>query len=195
MVQRKEEIMQAAEILFAEKGYHETSIVDLCQASGVAEGTVFYHFRSKEGLFVHVLERIVHEIIRSMGEFFETNESSNGLQQLESVIAYYLGLSGNLGARYRLLHRFDIYELARVNSRCRQLLEELYTFLLDMFERPLVRGVEDGSVRSLSATKTSFILFSLVDGMTRLQTYDLYEVGPLYHDVLTACRYMVQNND
>ena len=37
--------------LFAEKGYDATSVDDITQAVGVAKGTLYYHFSSKEEIF------------------------------------------------------------------------------------------------------------------------------------------------
>ena len=53
---RKEVILQAASRLFSDKGFNETSISDISEITKVAEGTIFYHYKSKEGLFLAILE-------------------------------------------------------------------------------------------------------------------------------------------
>ncbi|MFC4077777.1 TetR/AcrR family transcriptional regulator [Salinithrix halophila] len=53
---KENKIIQAARQLFAEKGYKDTSMADIVKASNSSKGNVYYHFKSKEDLFLHVIE-------------------------------------------------------------------------------------------------------------------------------------------
>jgi AcrR family transcriptional regulator len=48
--ERKAELIDAAERLFLEKGYDSTAVGDIVKAVGVAQGTFYYHFKSKEDI-------------------------------------------------------------------------------------------------------------------------------------------------
>ncbi len=50
-------ILQAAEEVLAEKGYHETSMDEIAARVGVAKGTVYLHFPSKEDLVFALFEQ------------------------------------------------------------------------------------------------------------------------------------------
>ncbi|OZB96651.1 TetR/AcrR family transcriptional regulator [Paenibacillus sp. XY044] len=54
--QTKRKIAEAARALFVQKGYKATSIEDIVAATGSSKGNIYYHFKSKEGLFLHLLE-------------------------------------------------------------------------------------------------------------------------------------------
>lgn len=54
---RKKEILDAATTLFAEKGYDNTSTSDLLEAVGIAKGTLYHHFKSKEAIMDALIER------------------------------------------------------------------------------------------------------------------------------------------
>src|SRR5881275_1939028 len=54
MSARRSELTRAAARLFAEKGYHGTSIGDLAEAMGVQKGSLYAHIRSKEDLLWEV---------------------------------------------------------------------------------------------------------------------------------------------
>lgn len=191
---RKERIISVATVLFAERGYRETSMAELCKETEVAEGTIFYHFKNKEELFLEILRRITDEIISSFREFLASDPSETALDRIEAIVAFYLHLAGSLGTKFLLLHRHFSYELAQVNEVCQRHLEGLHTFILEMFERPLQQGQDDGSIRPLSTKKTAFILFMLVDGVIRLQTYNLYNSEVLYSELRSACRHMLVNH-
>ena len=53
---RREQILQAALICFGEKGYHASTMDDLVRASGLSKGSLYWHFRSKEEVFLAVFD-------------------------------------------------------------------------------------------------------------------------------------------
>ncbi len=103
--ERKNEILDAAEELFAAKGYEETSTGDILDRVGIARGTLYYHFRSKEEILDALIERmgrtliaragqaaedkrvpVVERIIRTIASLnLEQGESSIGHEVLEQV--------------------------------------------------------------------------------------------------------------
>ena len=56
--ERKNEILDAAEDLFVTKGYDGTSTGDILDKVGIARGTLYYHFKSKEDILDALTERI-----------------------------------------------------------------------------------------------------------------------------------------
>lgn len=59
-------ILQAAQRLFAHKGYNGTTTRDLAQAAGVAEGTLFRHFDNKKAILVEVATQGWVEILTDL---------------------------------------------------------------------------------------------------------------------------------
>jgi len=54
--QTKKRVADAARSLFAQKGYKATSIEDIVEATRSSKGNIYYHFKSKEGLFLYLVE-------------------------------------------------------------------------------------------------------------------------------------------
>jgi AcrR family transcriptional regulator len=50
-LERKQQLLDAAATLFAERGYAETRIVDICREAGVAKGLFYWYFETKEQVF------------------------------------------------------------------------------------------------------------------------------------------------
>ncbi|MBD3005481.1 MULTISPECIES: TetR/AcrR family transcriptional regulator [unclassified Streptomyces] len=50
-------ILDAAEELFAEKGFDKTSFVDIAARSGISRGSIPWHFKNKDGLLLAVVDR------------------------------------------------------------------------------------------------------------------------------------------
>ena len=59
--QTKERIAAQAKELFVQKGYAATSIDDLCKATGSSKGSIYYHFKSKDHLFLYLVEQGILE--------------------------------------------------------------------------------------------------------------------------------------
>ena len=55
--ERREQLIETALHVFAEKGWHATSIPDLAKAAGIAQGLLYHYFRNKEELLLVVIER------------------------------------------------------------------------------------------------------------------------------------------
>jgi TetR/AcrR family fatty acid metabolism transcriptional regulator len=55
---KREQILEAARAVFAEKGFHRATIKDIASAAGVADGTVYNHFENKDALIFGLLDQL-----------------------------------------------------------------------------------------------------------------------------------------
>lgn len=53
--ERKQQLVDAAVVLFAERGYAATRIADICERAGVAKGLFYWYFPTKDDLFVELV--------------------------------------------------------------------------------------------------------------------------------------------
>ena len=63
---RKREILDVAEELFTVKGYDNTSTTDILERVGIARGTLYYHFKSKEEILDALIDRIIQGMIQNI---------------------------------------------------------------------------------------------------------------------------------
>lgn len=61
--ERRNEILDVAERLFCTNGYDQTSTNDILKEIGIARGTLYYHFKSKEDILDSMIERMTSEVI------------------------------------------------------------------------------------------------------------------------------------
>lgn len=55
---RRAQILDAAAQVFAERGFHRTTVRDVAKAAGIADGTMYYHFENKTALLLGILDRL-----------------------------------------------------------------------------------------------------------------------------------------
>ena len=61
---RRQQLMDRAAILFAERGYHPTAVAEIVESLGVGKGVFYWYFSSKEELLVEILRSSHHELRR-----------------------------------------------------------------------------------------------------------------------------------
>ena len=61
---RKNQILDAAAIVFAQKGFHPTTTKDIAKQAGISEGTIYNYFESKTALLLGIFERMKATIIQ-----------------------------------------------------------------------------------------------------------------------------------
>jgi len=182
-----------ATILFASKGFTSASMTEVAKMADIAGATIFYHYKTKEDLFVSVLENVKTGILQAFSLYFQEEKFISGLEMLLGAVAFHLHLAAIKKEWFLLLHRHYTYELAVVNPLCRSHLEDIYTCLVDIYEKALGLGQNDGSIGELSARKTALIILAMVDGILQLERNNLYNAGLLYSELLESCRRMVEN--
>ncbi|WP_166241361.1 TetR/AcrR family transcriptional regulator [Paenibacillus turpanensis] len=101
--ERKNEILDAAQLLYGTKGYQQTSVSDIVKQIGVAQGTFYYYFKSKEEAADALIERHLHAILGPMKEIV-MSDSRTGLQKLASLLLHELDEENGHSDVFQYLH-------------------------------------------------------------------------------------------
>ena len=93
--ERKNEILDVAERLFCSKGFDNTSTNDILNEIGIARGTLYYHFKSKEDILDAMIERLTNQIVAKAARI-ALDESLPVLERLTRTILS-LNVNNELG--------------------------------------------------------------------------------------------------
>ncbi len=153
---RKEEIIRAAANLFSQKSYHDVTMDDIAEKVGVAKGTIYLYFDSKEKLYLEIMEETYEEIESILEK--ETAKSDPAPMKLKKVLGlifkFYLQ---NLDV-LRILSR-DETHLIREHY---ELTEHWRLRRIKLYEKILEKGINEGSFRPSNTELTALIIFGLV---------------------------------
>ena len=83
----RDEILKAAMHLFANRGFHETSMSEVAREAHVSKALIFWHFKTKEELFVAVLNRLLEPYFI---DFAEEAGVLNERAQIKKLVEFYL---------------------------------------------------------------------------------------------------------
>lgn len=98
---RKNEILDAAEELFAVKGFDGTSTNDILEKTGIARGTLYYHFKSKED----ILDGVINRMIDQMTEKASKIVNDKKIPVLERLTAAILAFNSNTELGYEVMEQ------------------------------------------------------------------------------------------
>lgn len=68
-VETREKLLESAKELFSKKGYYETKISDIVEKSGVAQGTFYIYFKSKEEIFLELVKSLHEDLIKKLEKY------------------------------------------------------------------------------------------------------------------------------
>src|SRR5437016_7071715 len=120
---KRARIVEAATQHFAEHGYHDARVGDIAAALGIAKGSIFQHFGSKDGLFFEVYKKAVRSFSRYLDAPAEVRERGffevvrYWLERTEHLIRedwipYRVSLLGNYGTDLALKREINRFLLA-----------------------------------------------------------------------------------
>src|SRR5213596_2511927 len=94
---KKDAILRAAIDVFAERGYFNAQVADVARAAGVAAGTVYLYFKSKDDLLVSIFDRSMREgLTHSRAEVADLRDPRERLLRLARGHLARLGQDRNL---------------------------------------------------------------------------------------------------
>lgn len=75
-LERKQQLLDAAAELFADRGYSATRIADICQAAGVAKGLFYWYFPTKGELFAELVRTMRLRLRRAQGAAMDPRDDA-----------------------------------------------------------------------------------------------------------------------
>jgi AcrR family transcriptional regulator len=177
--QTKTLLLQKATELFSKKGYQATTLSEICSCAGVSKGSIYFHFKNKEQLFVEVLEY----------------ERANLMERWEAAFAA-LAQHGTTREIARLMGRYytDDYksplmqaskEFSMQGILDEKLLKrilELSTWHHPIIRRILERGMDRGEVKRQDPERLAIVVASMLDGLGLLYYSVEFDVLSLLHE-------------
>ncbi|APE15138.1 TetR/AcrR family transcriptional regulator [Mycobacterium crocinum] len=134
-------LLDAAEDVFAEKGFLAAKLDDIAHAAGYTKGAIYKHFATKEDLFLAVSDRYWRRYFDNFAEVMASAKSVTA-QEFDDIAARWRQLSRDRGAEHAALgHEFTLYLLRnpeareRVAAKRSEVVEKLSEFIVKGIDR------------------------------------------------------------
>jgi TetR/AcrR family fatty acid metabolism transcriptional regulator len=145
--EREALILKAAKDVLMEKGYHETSIDEIAARVGIAKGTVYLHFPSKEELVLAIFERDMQQLLQSIDSTMVSTLTAR--EKIEAIFDLMHG--GIMSKRMQLLISISNSDglkhlLVEKKSYLREIWDQLSARLNSLFEEGKAEGDFDSAL-------------------------------------------------
>lgn len=132
-------LLDAAEEVFAEKGFTPATLDDIAHAAGYTKGAIYKHFATKEDLFLAVSDRYWRRYFDNFAEVMSTSRQV-GARELDEIAERWRQLSRDRGAEHAALgHEFTLYLLR--NPEARERVAAKRSEVVDALAKFIVEGI------------------------------------------------------
>ena len=158
--EKRDLILRAATKVFAQNGYFQSQVADVARVAGVAAGTVYLYFKSKDDLLVSIFERSMNDVLAEGRKAIAgVADPAARLGKLAHLHLGRLGRDKDLAVVFQVELRQSVKFMERFSE----------TFLQDYFKlirQAIADGQQGGAFRKdISATTATKIFFGALDEM------------------------------
>ena len=163
----RETLLKAGEIAFSERGYHATSISEICERAGLANGTFYRYFENKDDIFATLVERLEQALCDCIDRAGNEVERADDalLRAYRDVLCYV----GRERALYRVGRSAESMEMG-IHRHFR-------ANLAQALARIIQRGIQSAVLRPVNPEVCAYMLLGIIE--FAVMRYILWEPGSL----------------
>ncbi len=136
--ERKNEILDVAERLFGTKGFDGTSTTDILNEIGIARGTLYYHFKSKEDILDAMIARMTGSLVAKAGEI--AGKKDIPVLQRLTLMMVALNVDSDLG--HEIMEQVHKPQNALMHQKMQErLLEGVSPIVTRLIEEGIAQGI------------------------------------------------------
>ena len=159
--QTREAIEQAARKLFAERGFHGTTVADITSAAGKSPAVFYRYFDDKEDLLGALAESFLHDVVAPSGLTVRLPDAPDDAAFFSAVVTGYWNMSKqNIGIM------IAVAQLAATAQRFAQLQNEFRRFGMNIVAASVRRAQQQGYGRELQADHVAAAVALLFENFT-----------------------------
>jgi AcrR family transcriptional regulator len=169
-------LLDAAEEVFAEKGFMAASLDDIAHTAGYTKGAIYKHFATKEELFLAVSDRYWRRYFDNFAEVM-SSAGEIGAHELDEIAERWRQLSRDRGPEHAALgYEFTLYLLRNPDARERVAAKR--SEVVAAFEKFIVEGIDRlGGAMLIPPSTFAQVLIATTDSVvlgSELDDVDLY---------------------
>ena len=158
---RREEILLAAERIFSQNGFFKTSMAEIADAAQFAMGTVYRFFKSKEEIYITLVEDKVEELLRLLET--ATQQQTLAREKLRAVIQVKLAFADQNRDFFRIyVSEWSGFEWT-IKSAFGERVWKRYLAQIDLVADLIKEGIKKGEFRKVPPKDTSLALHGMLN--------------------------------
>ena len=141
--QRNKSILEKAEKLISKKGVANVTMQEIAESVGVAKGTLYLHYKSKEQLLFSLIVPKLHLLIEDLKEINDEMKSVNEQMEQAIIVMYRSDFFSFINQNYEYMHKLFNKEYS---NELNDILDDILVIITQMIERGKKRGDFDTEI-------------------------------------------------
>ena len=177
MNKTKRKIFETSMKLFAEKGYDATSIEEITATVGVAKGTLYYHFSSKEEIFNFLVEEGIKLLQNSIA--IKTSKLSNYIDKIKAIVLIQI----KIVVKYEDIITILLSQFWGKGARNQKCKKHIYDYI-NTIENIVKNGIDKGQIKKGDAESIASEIYGLICSalVYKLRNNGQIEIMKLYKE-------------
>ena len=176
--ERRQQLVDVAARLFAERGYHPTAVADIVESLGVGKGVFYWYFESKEDLFLEILASSQHDLRRRQQAAI--GDEPDPVRRIE------LGLRASMAWFRENRHLFNLSQFAATEERFAPALRLNEEVAVDDVTRHLKEAMVEGRIPDQDPAVLAHALIGASRHLARKYLYEKDEPVERIADVAVS---------
>ncbi len=186
-LRRREDFLNAAEELFAEKGYHSTTMEDIAREAGYGTGTIYLYFKNKEELY----DALFESNLADHAHFIESRVKAepNPANKIQALIRARIDFFDQHKRFFRILLAEWSTGGSSLNRKTHERMETMYKDHLNFVTQVLSQAMRAGIIRKkdpehLATAMSGMISFLLAEWIKKQSKKSIDQIGDFVMDLL-----------
>ena len=155
---KRERILDAAERIFAQNGFYNARVAEIARSAGVADGTIYLYFKSKDDLLISLFESRMERVNGQLHT--AAAAASRPSEKLLAIIRTYLQMVHDFPQVAEVL----TVELRQSSKFMKEYSNPRFGEFLKLFAQIIAEGQESGELgRGIPAPHAARMLFGIID--------------------------------
>ncbi len=165
-VVKKNNIIKIAAKLFSQKSFHDVTMDEIAEEVGVAKGTIYLYFSSKDNLYLEILEHTFGSIEALLEK--EVNTASLAPEKLKRVLAIVINFYRENIDVLKILSRDETHLIQEHHD----LTEKWRLRRIELYEKIIEKGIKEGSFKTGNTELAALILYGAVGAVMVFYDFD-----------------------
>jgi TetR/AcrR family fatty acid metabolism transcriptional regulator len=153
----RQRLLDAAERVFAAKGYHGAGVDDIIRASDSSKGGFYFHFPNKQGIFLALVDALVPKLAAAVDRAIAVEPDP--IAQLDAALRTVI----ETFSRYRALAKILLVEAVGLGHGFDEKLMRTRGYFAAMIQRYLDRAVAAGALPPFDTETTAWVWFGAIN--------------------------------
>jgi AcrR family transcriptional regulator len=182
---RRLEILAYAMQAFAAKGYDKTTMDDIVRVSGLSKGTIYWHFKNKQALYLAMIGMITDQTITLFDEVLRVSEADDlnppdALRRMFSSTADVLEANPIFSAM-----TVDFFLQAFHDEEIKTQFSKYYVEFINRTQKIIQKGIEQGFFVTGNVHHAAIVVAGALDGLSALSLLkkELHDLGGMDIDL------------